>query len=176
MEQPIVALVEDTPEALHTRLTRRWEGSEGCPDAGALAVGRQKETSAQRGDKYKRGRQVTKTILAQFSDGQFHGLREIAQAVGVDLAAVRIICNRIVHKGVFQTWGERRRASLLDGSFAYRFVYGGKKIPLATFYAEIQPVLDDMEKLVYGHSVDFSQHAMKMAMVQFRQVIDRVAG
>lgn len=117
-----------------------------------------------------------KQLVAQFSDGKYHRLRDMAEALDADIGAVRGLCDRIVDMGTFRTFGERRPAPTSQGSYAYRFVKGGKKkIDLTAFYTEVKPVLDEMESVINGHSVDFSQQAMKMMFAQFRQVIERVA-
>ena len=119
---------------------------------------------------------VGKQLIAQFRDGKYHRLRDMAEALDADMAVVRGLCDRIVSQGTFRTFGERRPAPTAQGSYAYRFVKGGKKkIDLTAFYAEVKPVLDEMESVINGHSVDFSQQAMKMMFARFRQVIERVA-
>lgn len=132
-------------------------------------------TVLSRGQRQGRMRHLTRHMLAQFRDGEFHLLCDIATAMQVDVPAMRDICDRIVRRGPYDTYGERRPAPRAQGSFAYRFVKGGKKINLVVFYAEVQPILDDMERVIHGHSVDFSQQAMQMAFARFRKVIDRVA-
>ena len=47
-----------------------------------------------------------------------------------------VICDRIVSQGTFQTFGERRPAPPKDGSYAYRFVKGGKKKIDLTVFAQ----------------------------------------
>jgi hypothetical protein len=121
-------------------------------------------------------RQLSKKLLAQFTDGKYHLLRDIATTLEADIDVVRGICERIVTDGAFKMFGEKRPAPPAQGSWAYRFVKGGKKkIDVTAFYAEVKPVLDDMENVINGHSVDFSQQAMKLAFAEFRKVIDRVA-
>jgi hypothetical protein len=128
------------------------------------------------GTRHRATRQLSREILKQFSDGLWHRLTDIADAVQGDVSAVREICDRVVILGTFQTFGERRPAAPVHGSFSYRFVEGGqKRIDLIAFYAEVQPVLDELDSLVNGHSVDFSKQAVKMAVTQFRQVVDRMA-
>jgi hypothetical protein len=120
-------------------------------------------------------RTLAKEIIAQFSDGKVHRLRDIAEAVGGDIDVVRSLCDRIVTKGTFQTFGERRSAPPAQGSYAYRFVKGGKKkLDVTAFYTEVQPFLDDLDTLANGHHVDFSQEAVKLASAQIRKVIERM--
>ena len=120
-------------------------------------------------------RLLTKSMLQQFTDGQWHALRDIAAFMETDLDWTRQLCHRLTRHSTFDTLGERRRAPPAQGGWSYRFVKGGKRLSLEAFYVEVEPVLDDMERLIYGHSVDFSQVAMKIAYQRFRQVIDRVA-
>jgi hypothetical protein len=120
-------------------------------------------------------RALTQHILACFRDGEYHCVRDMALAVGAESGFVRAICDRIVRRGSFETFGERRLASPAQGSYAYRFVKGGKRIDMTVLLAELQPILDDMERLVHGHRVDFSQQAMALALAQIRQVLARVA-
>jgi hypothetical protein len=120
-------------------------------------------------------RALARKIIEQFSDGKVHRLREIAETVEADIDVVRSICDRIVTKGTFQTFGERRPAPPAQGSSAYRFVKGGKKkLDVTAFYTEVQPFLDDLDTLANGHHVDFSQEAVKLASAQIRKVIERM--
>lgn len=122
------------------------------------------------------GRLRTQHILAQFRDGQWHYLREIVAAVECEASVVREICNRLVQRGHYQTFGERHPAPASQGGYAYRFVKGGaQKLNLAAFYQEVQPVLDAMDTLIHGPRVDFSQTAMQVVYAQFRKTIDRMA-
>jgi hypothetical protein len=120
-------------------------------------------------------RALTQHILACFRDGEYHCVRDMALAVGAETGFVRAICDRIVWRGIFETFGERRPASPAQGCYAYRFVKGGKRIDMTVLLAELQPILDDMERVITGHRVDFSQQAMKLALAQIRQVLARVA-
>jgi hypothetical protein len=115
-------------------------------------------------------------IAARFSDGKWHRLSAIATAVHADVEVVRAIVDLMVRDGAFRTVAEQKPAPLSHGGFAYRLMPGGtKKLDLTAFYAEVQPVLDDIEHVINGHSVDFSQQAMKVAFARFRRVIERVA-
>jgi hypothetical protein len=129
--------------------------------------------SEQGGQKAKRA--LTKAMVQHFSDGEWYALRDIAAFIETDLNAAREFCHRLTRRGVFKTLVERRHASPAQGGWSYRFVKGGKRLSLEAFYAEAGSVLDDMERLIYGHAVDFSQQAMKIAYQRLRQVIDRVA-
>jgi hypothetical protein len=120
-------------------------------------------------------RALGQQILARFCDGEDHCLREMAEAVGVEMEVVRDFCDRTVRRGLYQTFGERRRASPAQGLYAYRFVKGGKRIDLAVLRGELDPILDDMERVINGHRVDFSKQALQLALAQIRQVMDRVA-
>jgi hypothetical protein len=118
-----------------------------------------------------------KKIVTQFSDGKYHRVRDIADALGADVAMVRELCNRIMSNGAFQTFGERRPAPPKDGSYAYRFVKGGKKkIDLTVFRSEVQPVLDDMQMVISGpRKSDFTREAMQTAFSQLLKVLDSIA-
>jgi len=117
----------------------------------------------------------TKALIERFRDGQWYAVCAIASSMEMELSEAQRLCCRIVCRGLFHTLGERRHAASTHGGWEYRFVKGGKKISLEAFYSEVGSMLDDMEKLIYGHSVDFSQQAMKIAYTRFRQAIDRVA-
>jgi hypothetical protein len=115
-------------------------------------------------------------IAQRFSAGKWHGVRAIASATHADLAIVHQLLDLMVAEGAFATVAERRPAPAAHGSCAYRLRPGGTQtIALAALHAELAPVLDDMEKVINGHSVDFSQQAMKLAFAEFRKVIQRVA-
>lgn len=118
-----------------------------------------------------------KKLVAQFTDGKYHRLRDIATALDVDMSAIRGLCDRIVSQGTFQTFGERRPAPPKDGSYAYRFVKGGKKkIDLIVLRSEVQPVLDDMQMVISGpRKSDFTREAMQTAFVQLLKVLDSIA-
>jgi hypothetical protein len=136
----------------------------------------QQEPSEQRKGTNMATRQVTKKILAQFSDGKFHLLCDIATAVEADMAVVRGICDRVVTHGIFQTLGERRPAPPAQGSFTYRFVKGGnKKVDKVVLDKETKPLWDDLETLVNGHRVDFTQQAIKEWAARYQKTVDRVA-
>jgi hypothetical protein len=114
-------------------------------------------------------------MLERFGDGAWYALSDIAAFMETDLDAARELCALIVRRGSFETMGERRRASPAQGGWVFRFQKGGKRISLEAFYAEVGPVLDEMERLLGGHSVDFSRQAMQIAYHRLRHVIDRVA-
>jgi len=134
------------------------------------------KTPEARGEKNKVTRQLTKQILAQFSDGKFHLVRDIATAVDADMTVVRDICNSIVKKGTHKMLGERRPAAPAQGSYTYRFVKGGKKkIDIMVLDKETKPLWDDLDALVNGHRVDFSQQAVKEWAARFHKTMDRVA-
>lgn len=122
-------------------------------------------------------RRLGKQLVAQCSDGKFHRLRDMADALEADIAVVRGICDRIVSQGTFQTFGERRPAPPKDGSYAYRFVKGGKKkIDLTVLRSEVQPVLDDMQMVISGpRKSDFTREAMQTAFAQLLKVLDSIA-
>lgn len=119
-------------------------------------------------------RALTQHLIDEFADGEFHLLCDIAASIEKDLPFTRKLCQRILARGLFHTVGDRRRAPPSQGGFAYRFVKGGKRINLEAFYAEVQPTLDDMDRLINGPRVDFSQQAMKVVFAQLLKVIDRV--
>jgi len=124
----------------------------------------------------KQTRQYAKRILEQFANGKFHFAQLIADTIELDLAMVRSICDRIVTHGSYQTFGERRPASPAQGSFAYRFVKGGKKkLDVIVLQSELKPVLDDMANVINGHHVHFSQHAMQLSFAELLKALDRVA-
>jgi hypothetical protein len=118
-----------------------------------------------------------KQIVTQFNDGKFHRISDMATAINVDMPTIRGICDRIVNQGAFQTFGERRPAPPKDGSYAYRFVKGGKKkIDLTVFRSEVQPVLDDMQMVISGpRKSDFTREAMQTAFAQLLKVLDSIA-
>ena len=118
-----------------------------------------------------------KKLVAQFTDGKYHRAKDIANALDVPMEAVRGICDRIVSQGAFQTFGERRPAPPKDGSYAYRFVKGGKKkIDVAVLSSEVQPVLDDMQMIISGpRKSDFTREAMQTAFSQLLKVLDSIA-
>jgi len=139
------------------------------------AILQQWEEKTSNGSQIARTKKLSKRLISQFNDGKYHRLRDMAEALDVDMSAIRSLCDRIVSQGTFQTFGERRPAPHKEGSYAYRFVKGGKKkIDLAAFYAEAKPVLDEMANVINGHSVHFSQQLMKVTFTKFLQVIDRV--
>lgn len=119
-------------------------------------------------------RALTKRMLTAFCDGQFHPVADIASAMQVDVLCMRQICNRIVQRGTYCVLGERRRVPPSQGGHAYRFVKGGKRISLEAFQEETHRAMEDMEKIIFGPKVDFSQQAMQVAFAQFRKAMDRV--
>jgi hypothetical protein len=125
----------------------------------------------------KATRQLGKQLAAQFRDGKFHRLRDMADALDADMDVLRGTCDRIVSQGTFQTFGERRPAPPKDGLYAYRFVKGGKKkIDLTVFRSEVQPVLDDMQMVISGpRKSDFTREAMQTAFAQLLKVLDSIA-
>jgi len=127
-------------------------------------------------EKGRTTRRLITKILAACSDGKFHLLSDIATAVEADMAVVRHSCERLVKWGSHHTFGERRPAPPSHGSVAYRFVKGGKKkIDVTVLQAELKSVLDDIDTVINGHHVHFSQQAMKLAFAELRKVIDRIA-
>ena len=118
-----------------------------------------------------------KKIVSQFNDGKYHRISDMATALNVDMPTIRGICDRIVSHGTLQTFGERRPAAPKNGSYAYRFVKGGKKkIDLTVFRSEVQPVLDDMQMVISGpRKSDFTREAMQTAFAQLLKVLDSIA-
>src|SRR5215471_755573 len=113
-------------------------------------------------------------LLEKFSDGKFHRLSAMAATIGAEPVVVEQVLERIVQHGAYRASGEKRSAGK-DG-MQYRLVKGGRKrIDLTAFYTEAKPLLDDMEEMINGHLVHFSQAGMKHLYLQFRQLIDRMA-
>jgi len=115
-----------------------------------------------------------KTIVAQFSDGKWHRVQEIAEKLETDVQTVMPLLDRMVTQGLYKTHTERRPSA--HGLASYRIVKGGNKtINLTAFYAETKPILDEMEQLISGHHVHFSQEVMGVLFTRFRQKIDQLA-
>lgn len=119
-------------------------------------------------------RELTKRMLAKFSDGRFHSVTDIASAMQTDVCFMQQLCNRIVQRGTYKVLGERRKAPPSQGGRAFRFVPGGKRISLEAFQAETHTAMEEMERIIHGPRLDFSQQAMQVIFAQFRKAMDRV--
>ena len=116
---------------------------------------------------------LSKQLIARFADGKWHSLADIAAAVEATRPMVRSILDRIVREGTYETFAERRHAG--KGSYSYRLVKGGgKKIDLQVFQTEIKKTLEDMDDLINGHQVHFSQSLMQTYFAEFRKVLDKL--
>ena len=128
-----------------------------------------KETPHSRKDVQR----LSKQLIARFTDGKWHSLADIAAAVEATRPMVRSIMDRIVREGTYETFAERRHAG--KGSYSYRLVKGGgKKIDLQVFQTEMKKTLEDMDDLINGHQVHFSQSLMQTYFAEFRKVLDKL--
>jgi len=119
-------------------------------------------------------RQLGKSIVAHFADGKWHRVQEIAEQLQTDVQTVMPLLDRMVAQGLYKTHTERRPSAHEMAS--YRIVKGGNKtINLTAFYAETKPILDEMQQLISGHHVHFSQEVMGVLFTRFRQKIDQLA-
>jgi hypothetical protein len=152
----------DATEATHTEAERFKEIQQRL---------RQGHDKPRTGPDRQAVRRLSKQLIEQFADGKWHALRDMTEAVEADSIMIRGIMDRMVKDGTFQTFAERKSSG--KGWYSYRMVKGGKKkIDLQVFQTEITPTLEEMETLINGHAIHFSQAAMKMAFTQFRKVID----
>lgn len=114
-----------------------------------------------------------KKMIAQFADGKWHRLPEIAEAMKVDIALIQPVLDRIVSTGAYKTFAERRPGG--KGSFSYRLIKGGKKkIDMIVFEQETREVLAEMATIINGHPVHFLQQNMKVAFTHLCQAIERL--